>query len=261
MDRATWILVGVVPLLPTFSGCRKESQAEETKLCFATPGNDGSITDPSDDASAMLLRTEGEPARGLLQKYINYGESLDISPAQKNPAKLDPPGIAVFRYDPASNTLAQADDSLWKQLPGGIVDCDRAGLGTAEFARAFEVQRSTDTLLFRGTIVTTAGKTYLYKALSPGKTLVSILSASGHRRVGMWPFGGGGASGQHYHQLFKWPEMTPVGDPVPISAMSGSQVIRACWSPDEQYVVYTDLNYSFVCIVPVKPTKKGASGP
>ncbi len=63
------------------------------------------------------------------------------------------------------------------------------------------------------------------------------------------PFGGGGASGQHYHEVLRADDFSSTGPPVRLPFETERGYFRACWSAEEDYVVYTNVFFSDVVIV------------
>ncbi len=107
-----------------------------------------------------------------------------------------------------------------------------------------QIKDASGRLVYRNGVVRTAGREALYWAPSFSGTRIAVLSAEkeGERKLSFMPFMGGGrgrAKGKRMHELFAFPEMTPLGSAITLPGCEDRDPIPV-WSADSQYVVYFD---------------------
>jgi hypothetical protein len=179
---------------------------------------------------ALSMRHESAPGGALLLRHSAAG--------------------AVYRYAPAERTLAPASEEEWRR-GGPLVSCEEQLPPRPSVLR---IDPKSDRLLAAdGREVRTAGRVVLAMRSSPSGKWVAVLSADGPKRVSAFPsIAGGGASGQHYHQLLSLPDAAPRGEPVRLNIGAADQVLTPCWSPGESFVAYTDLLFFKLSLVETK---------
>lgn len=180
----------------------------------------------------ILLRSEEEGKGALLLKHRERG--------------------AVYFYDPKTQNLSLVSTELWQKASGSIGNCE---LQVPPSPSKMDIDKSGK-LRASDIEVATAGTTILDLRVSPSGNKVAVLSADGPKDGSILPFlGSGGVAGQHYHQLLSLPGAVPIGKPVRLPLESKKVGITVCWSPDERYVVYSDILYSHLSIVHVYTTR------
>lgn len=183
----------------------------------------------------LLLRTETKDEETILLK-LNNNE-------------------AIYRYNPNTQSLSLVPIERWQDATGPIEDCNTQ---IPPSPRELDIDpRSNRLIARRDREVQTAGSTALSLRASPSGTMSAVLSAKGRRRSSILPFlSGGGVSGQHFHQVFSLPDAVPIGKSVRLPLESKEAGIAICWSPDERYVVYYDIFFFHLSIVPVDITRR-----
>lgn len=194
------------------------------------------------EADAHLFDTPAWRMIGHLE--IRSGDVLLLRLSDRSP---------VYSYAPLKKQLALAPVSTWKKMPGLVADCE---LQLPPFEGDLLLGSNNDALFFKGHTVPTAGRTLLEARLSPGKDMVAVVSTTGSKAGSILPFlGAGGASGVHYHEVFKTRDGVRVGNPVRLPIGSAEVAITSCWSADGKYVIYHDIVFSRLVIVEVKKTE------
>lgn len=196
-----------------------------------------------------------------------HPEKMLIRFFQKHPIPVDPtsgdlrPGSnerthAVFEFDRQTSTLVEVDDDLWIQARG-----ERCARSTCFLPVLGLKISSKHELLLKGRKVATAGRTVLGYEVSTDGRYAAVLSATGRPRSSWMPFIGGPkwAGGTHFHELFEFPSMKRLGTPVRLPLASRRSQILILWAPCSAYVLYTDLNYRKLCVIPVE-SKGDAAG-
>ena len=193
-------------------------------------------------ADAQLFQTSAWQTLGklMLRSDINGTQSLLLKHSERE---------VIYRYDPGIQSLSQVTEGVWQGATGPITDCQ------SQFPPSpleLDIEKSGQ-LHVAGRKIATAGSTVLSLLASPTSKKVAVLSAEGPKKEPIFPFlGGGGASGQRYHQIIHLPDATLLGDPVRLPAeFQKDDVINICWSPEEKYVVYTDIFFFHLSIVDV----------
>ncbi|MCK4342099.1 MAG: hypothetical protein KAY37_10300 [Phycisphaerae bacterium] len=208
----------------------------------------------------LLLRSPAEEPGVLLLRPLTTEESLamdrGLTPATQpgQPATQLGQPVVVGRYAPPAK-LKKVGRAEWEAAGGPVCDCEMAGV---DDPKPFTLgHRQRDRLQYNNQAVATAGVTVLRVTVSPSRRYVAVLSAAGRRRDSLIPFwGGSGASGQHYHEVYLRADGKRLGKPVPLPLPSGRGWLKHCWSPDECYVVYTDSQLLEFCIVHTELTKE-----
>jgi hypothetical protein len=203
------------------------------------------VTDEEPMAQAntgiFLLETPAWRSRGgiLLRAEREAGEALLLKHNGQN---------VTYRYNPGAQRLFQVSEEVWQGARGPIGDC---GSQLGSFPQELRLDGSGK-LLASGQEVAIAGEKFLALLRAPSGKKVALLSANDPAQGSIIPFlGGGGASGQHYHQILSMPDAVLAGRPVSIPLKSKERFITICWSFDERYVIYADYLFYHLAIVAV----------
>ena len=225
--RSTAVL-GVAILLCLVLGC--SSPPPELRV-LETPGlKHGAIT-------GLRFRSED----------VGDGALLLTTRNEDTPTSLDD---AVYAYDPARGILSLATVDAWNDATGEVGDWCAMVRGIA--SPPPRLRRRKRKLAADGRTLDTAGNVVLTFGPSPQQNYLAVLSAKDRWRFPpIFPSLGGGPgppSGQHYHELFTIPELRRVGSAVPL-AITADSALQTCWSPDERFVIYSDLEVKKIVIV------------
>lgn len=148
----------------------------------------------------------------------------------------------IYKHDPDRGTLSAVAAGEWERARGEVAKCDE------QFPRANLLVTREHRLTADGREVSAAGRTVLGVAESPSGRWAAVLSASGDAGVSAVPFAaGGGASGRYYHQLLALPGTGWVGATLEVPTRNEEMI--ACWSADEQYVVYHHADFNYLSVV------------
>lgn len=162
------------------------------------------------------------------------GESSDTGEVRRFP---------VYRYQPESKSLVLALQEDWDKATGDIVERGYDGYAKADLV----VDHAQYKLLLGRRPVPTAAPLAILSRLSNSGRFAAVLSAEGPS-VGLVPFfSGGGAVGQHYHQILDVTSGRFIEGVVPIP-LTSDRILRACWSPKDRYIIY--YTQSKLVIVP-----------
>lgn len=185
---------------------------------------------PAWQASGMLLvRSEEEEEGALLLKHSERE--------------------TVYRYDPETQSLSGVASDIWQNAREPIGDCE---LQSGQSPQVLRIDPKSGQLLVDNRPITTTGATPLAILGSPSGNRVAVLSAEGPMSGSILPFlGRGGASGQHYHQVFSLPGVLPVWKSVRLPLSSEKVTLTACWSPNERYVIYADILFFSIVVVDI----------
>lgn len=154
----------------------------------------------------------------------------------------------IYSYDPNAGTLSLVANNFWENATGEIGD--RCG-GPPTSNPWLHIDDS-DRLVDRDEQIETAGETALRFKTSPSGKFIAVLSANGFKYPSIIPFmGKGGTFGQHYHQLLLAKDLSATGRRVPLPFVTARKLFSPCWSPDERFVVYTEVLYHRITIVAV----------
>lgn len=136
------------------------------------------------------------------------------------------PHEAVFRLDLAAGSLERVDDSMWQESSARARQCDPP----AKILRNLTVEN--DRLLHKGRAIPTAGSTVLRLYPAPVNDVASVVSVDRGRAAD-------GSSDVYYHQVYWNEDGAPMGPSIRLDfPRSGGRHTTACWTPDDQYVIY-----------------------
>lgn len=201
--------------LLTGVSCFREPRVEKEAFLFSGPA-----VDYSSYPDTLTFRAESPGSPVLLFRFRS--------------------GEDVVRYDPSLGSTTHTTFAAWMSATGGGANDERQTRVPAQ-----DWDFDPPQLRFRGRALDTTGRHHLAYGRSFDGNFVAVLSANGRYHEpdgGLIPFLGGRhawAGGSHFHQVFDHGTGQAVGEPVriPLSSRNGS--IRASWTFDNQYVVYS----------------------
>ena len=161
------------------------------------------------------------------------------------------PSGKVYFHPEGTAELVAVPDERWEKGEATVAACGAQGPPSS---RILLIDPGTATLKVGERRIPVAGGRALALRAAPGNGLVAVLSAGGAEGGALIPFFGGGvAAGPFYHQVFALPGIVPVGRPVRLPLSAEDEAITLCWAPDHRYVVYHDVLFFELAIIPVKP--------
>ncbi len=118
------------------------------------------------------------------------------------------------------------------------------------------IDKKNGSIQIGGRTITLKGKVILDIGLSPTGREVAVLSAEGPKRNSVLPFwGGSGASGKHYCELFDTDSGMVVGKPLLMTFTTEHDAVSRWWSHNERYLVYAQQYLEFIQIVVIDREK------
>lgn len=154
---------------------------------------------------------------------------------------------SVYQYDAQTKQFSVTTIDVWQNAAGQIEDCTMQ-IGPARHQLRIDEHHK----LLNGTqkVLDVKGRVHLWRQFSPAGDKVAILSANGPAALSIAPaIGSGGSAGTHYHQIFSFPSLTPIGVAQPLPFTSKDNAYSSCWSADAKYVVYSDpLQFNLVIV-------------
>ena len=150
---------------------------------------------------------------------------------------------AVYRYDPKQSRLGAADVSAWDQAGGALADC-----ASQIPATAIRIDTASGRAVLDGRTLPAAGAQVVTTLRSPSTRLAVLLSA-GAARPSLLPALGAGHQAPFFHQVFALTDSRQLSPSVRLPFGGSSAGLSACWSADEQFVVYADLIMTALAIV------------
>lgn len=199
-------------------------------------------------AGVPLLETSAwrgtEQAYGeglLLRQDSKQGDVLLIKHSQHD---------TVYKYDPRGRSLSVAAREEWRQADGLIANCVEQNYPPLDLLR---IDETTNTLLAGSRSVATKGATALKLTAAPSGKWAAVLSATGRKADSILPFiGGSGATGHYYHQVLSLPDAVPFKQAVQVPKQRANDSLIACWSANEQYVVYFQVSFNYLSVIPTE---------
>lgn len=153
-------------------------------------------------------------------------------------------GAAIYRFDPRRASLAPASESDWA-AGGAPSDCE-----AQRYLAGYRLDSKDGILRGKAGVVPIPG--FVVQTLqSPGARYGAVLAAAGPARSLLPFFGGGGGRGPFRHYLVSVADGAVLGAGTALHL--DSPAVRMCWSADERFVLYTDLDFSSMTVVPVPP--------
>lgn len=236
------VVLGATITLAALAGCARDAATPaptSEAVCFDT--NAWRV------GGTLLARTERESGDTVLIKILpNEDDAAYRRATPTDPSITFDPGV-VYRYRSGHSGPDILGDDDWNKATGavGIYFDQRIRLQAFPFeAEPYYEPR----LRFRGRLVPTAGEGVVVIQPAPRKDIVAVLSSEFPRHPG--PILSSGGKGRHYHQIFEVEDASPVGEPVLLSLSSEEIQLEACWTGDERFVLYYDVNHCRVCVVP-----------
>jgi len=162
------------------------------------------------------------------------------------------PESVIYRYNRARDTLDPVGKEVWENASGPVsVSLEQYRPSNPKGGIGIDTRELI--LEKRGQMVPTAGKAALcIEAPSQKSDFAAVLSAARRKGKPFIPFlSGPYGVGQHYHQIFSLPDLEAIGRPVRLPLKADISAIQMMWAPERRYVVYTDLFFTQLCIVPV----------
>jgi hypothetical protein len=179
----------------------------------------------------------------LMRRELPEGGSLLIT------TELDE---IAYRYDPTHGSLSPVAKQAWHEAHGDVGSL--CNIATTVEAGSLKIR------IFRGKLtadersVGTAGDVVMAYVPSPDLRYVAVLSAEDRFRMpSLFPALGGDTgppTGQRYHEILRVPELTRVGEAVPVGIMTPTA--KVCWSPDARFVLYMDIHVTQIVVVPTE---------
>jgi hypothetical protein len=167
--------------------------------------------------------------------------------------KLDE-NLIVRRYDPKAKMLSTVDPTGWEHAKGVIANCEE------QFPpdnSTFWIDPQTGQLRDKKGVVRTSGAGILNLTLGPQGDKIAILSAEGGKPVSLIPFwGSSGAAGQYWLQVWSLSRHDFVGQAVKIPRLHAQDSLRACWSADEEVVIFFEVTFSYFSVVTLNSLEK-----
>ncbi|HEV2764155.1 MAG TPA: hypothetical protein VGV38_14320 [Pyrinomonadaceae bacterium] len=157
----------------------------------------------------------------------------------------------LYRYDPAARALTQVGAEAWERAVGPVAECARQ-FAPPESKLALD-QKADRLRAAGGREVATAGRVPLALVASPSGRWVAVLSADGPKKGSLMPFSGDTVLGRRLQQVLSLPAAAAVGSPVVLPVLNEGDVPVACWSADEQFIVYHDYNFYSLSVVETHP--------
>lgn len=175
----------------------------------------------------LQLRRETEAGGPLLLKRV------DLEP--------------VYRYDPQTRTLSAVTDKEWLNAGGPIARClDQLAKPGGVRIR---VDHGTHKLLVAEREVSTAASIALSSLTSPSGNWVAVLSATGPIIPPITLLNGDRILGRRYHEVKSLPDVVSARSSIQIPVVNTVSTLELCWSADEKFVVYNDVEFSSLVVV------------
>jgi hypothetical protein len=173
----------------------------------------------------LLLRRDGEADRVLLLKPSGHE--------------------GVYAYDRATRTLTPLTEVEWRSAGGPTAECGRQAPPATQVLR---IDPQSHRLMAGQREIAAAGSTVLAVTESPSHRFAAVLSQSA--QPSLFPFLGAGSSARpRFHQIVSLPDAVVVGNAIRLTVGREDEVLAACWSADEQAVVYHDLLFAHLSVV------------
>lgn len=154
----------------------------------------------------------------------------------------------VYSYNSATKQLQLVNAETWANATSEIIDCNSQ---VGKEPRRILIDRETNKLLIDDKEVPNIkGRVQLRYQFTLGGDKFAILSASGKKASSLLPFlGEGGAFGTHYHQVFNFPGLMPIGSAVELPFTTEKATYSGCWSSGEKFIVYFHaLNFNLAIV-------------
>jgi hypothetical protein len=195
----------------------------------------------------LLLRLE-KPGSDVLLLAL---QSKPPPPGLERLVSIAPESV-VYRYDPIKDELDPIGREVWEKATGPVTN-PSSQYTPGDIEGGVGINYRELVLKKKGRVVSTAGKAALrIEAPSKESGFAAVLSAARKDWGPSIPFlSGTHGVGQHYHQIFSLPDLKPIGKTVRLPRMGEKSTVQMTWAPENRYVVYTDVFFGELCIIPV----------
>ncbi len=160
----------------------------------------------------------------------------------------------VYRYDPQKRSLGAVGDAEWQKAGGPIANCfDYLTPKPARDVIVTHNEPKHQLLIGKpGALreVPCAGGYPLQDVVSPSGRWVAVLSGTGPAIPPLMPGSGGFILGQRYHEVLSLPDAHQVSKPIRFPVRDSKDFFHMCWSADEEFVVHTYWQYTYLVVVP-----------
>lgn len=198
----------------------------------------------SSRADVLLLNTPAWQGRTL-----QYGEQLLLRRDGQALLLKHSNRDGAYRYDPRTRRLTLVTQQDWDRPSGPVAECNGQFPPTPQVLR---IDQQSHKLIAGTRAIPIAGNTALALTESPDHHFVAVLSTSGRPQRSLLPFlGGGGATGQRYHQVVSLPDVVVTGKTVRIPVERDESILGICWSAEQDAIVYYDILFAHVSVVEV----------
>jgi hypothetical protein len=153
----------------------------------------------------------------------------------------------VYRYDAQARTLNAVTDTEWVKARGPIANCPEQQAKPDRIR--IRIDGDTHKLLIGEQEVSTAGGVALGSLGSPSGNWVAALSATGPIVPTLTLLNGGRVLGHRYHEIRSVPNGNSAGSSIQIPVVNTVTSLELCWSADESFVVYNDVEFSSLVVV------------
>ena len=163
----------------------------------------------------------------------------------------------VYRYDPQTRRIGPVSDAQWQSSTGPITNCsDYSTRKPVSEGPMITIDVREHKLLIgkpdAWRKVPTAGGYPLAFKESPSGRWVAVLSATGPAIRPLLPGVGAGdwILGQRYHEIISIADATPGESAIKFPVDDTADFFHMCWSADEEFVVDTYWQYTYLVVVP-----------
>jgi len=226
--KSSLTLALLAALALALGGCSRRIQTDVPLL--ETPGW-------KEIVGQLFVRSEDRGDTRLLIKLISGGDQFDLDGTAEGVAQAPATNGVIYRYDPRKRELDEVRDGLWGEASG-----EMCCLSTQRMWGDDRVKIVGERLIsYQRKRQTTRGNTVTRVEASPSRKWVAVLSADGPVKQSLYSFGKDGTpQGQYYHELFRLPDLAPVGKPIRLPVDRSFHTDHIVWSPDERFLVYAD---------------------
>ena len=204
----------------------------------------------------LLVRTEPGSGKSVLLAHLNSVDAIGWNRREQSARLSDfAPDTTVYRYLLGADRLERITLKEWEQGDNPICDgthsCWPARSGSA--LGRLVIDPGSHVIRQAGSVIQTAGRTVLCAEHSPRGDLVAVLSAEG-AYTKLLPFAGGvRVTGNRFHELFSDSTGSRVGKPIKLLPTSKGDDRRSVWSANQRFVIYHDVSFEQVWVVPIAP--------
>ncbi len=208
------------------------------------------------DSCALLIRRDGP---FILLRTLTRRECQQSS--YVSPPSAEQSGLPILRYERGVSNLAIVSGREWDEAMGPVMECS-----DQERIDESVLTRKDHGLFLNGLLLTTVGRVLAGVAVLRGDSSyppylghhLAVLSTTGSVHKPLIPFlGSGYVTGVRYHEVFRLSDGAPIGDPVLLKGVDSSTLVRPCWAPDEEFVIYYSAYFSKeLWLIPFPPESR-----